>query len=262
MDNSTELKFKAGGLLTADQMNSLDERITNLEKNSNTENGSTITNIDEIKITILKNVYPIGSIYSSFDSTLPKDLFGFGSWEQIKGRFLIGTGTPVANTDGSSPGSYNYAAGDMGGEAEHVLTEAEMPEHRHLYTYYTKESTGVVASGTGSGAVKSMDLSTTNTQSAGSGEAHNNMPPYITVYMWQRVQDRFFITGQEYKVEEGMTWAEWCNKEEYNTTEFSITDEGYISNVDDYISLNDEKVKGDSLIILDTNYLTIQDGTQ
>ena len=52
------------------------------------------------------------------------------------------------------------------------------------------------------------------------------------------------------------------NKEEYNTTEFSITDEGYISDVDDYIALNDEKVKGDSLIILDTNYFIIQDGTQ
>lgn len=92
-------------------------------------------------------------------------------------------------------------------------------------------------------------------------QPHNNMPPYITIYMWQRVQDRFFITGQEYKVEEGMTWAEWCVSD-YNTTNYSENDEGYICYADDYISLNDEKVKGDSLIILDTNYPTIQDQTQ
>lgn len=36
-------------------------------------------------------IYPIGSIYISTSSTNPHDLFG-GTWEQIKGRFLIGVG--------------------------------------------------------------------------------------------------------------------------------------------------------------------------
>lgn len=281
MNEYNKQNFQAGALLTADQMSKIDAglfnafaKIKELEEKINSGNlgngdsgtgsgnGSAITNIDEIKITILKNVYPIGSIYSSFDSTLPKDLFGFGSWEQIKGRFLIGTGTPVANTDGSSPGSYNYDAGDMGGEAEHVLTEAEMPEHTHYYLRYKNSGSAQVSNGSGVTVVKGEVSATAETHSIGSGEAHNNMPPYITVYMWQRVQDRFFITGQEYKVEEGMTWAEWCNKEEYNTIGYSITEEGYISNADDYIALNDEKVKSDSLIILDTNYSIIEDQTQ
>lgn len=247
MDNSTELKFKAGGLLTADQMNSLDARITNLEKNSNTGNGSTITNIDEIKITILKNVYPIGSIYSSFNSTLPKDLFGFGSWEQIKDRFLYAAGD-------------ENEAGTLGGEAVHTLTIDEMPKHNHELKVQGTEAAANALTYTNQ--ENRYGAGGTLIQDTGGNQPHNNMPPYLTIYMWQRVQDRFFITGQEYKVEEGMTWADWCNKKEYNTTEFSMTDEGYISYADDYIALNDEKVKGDSLIILDTNYRTIQDRTQ
>ena len=278
MNGYEKQNFQAGALLTADQISNIDTglfnafaKIKELEEKINSGNlgngdsgtgsgnGSTITNIDEIKITILKNVYPIGSIYSSFDSTLPKDLFGFGSWEQIKGRFLIGTGTPIANTDGSSPGNYNYAVGDMGGEATHKLTIAEMPSHTH--NLIRKIGTAADGSDRATANGDGTNLSGVIGYTGGNG-AHNNMPPYITVYMWQRVQDRFFINGQEYKVEEGMTWAEWCNKEEYNTIGYSITEEGYISNADDYIALNDEKVKGDSLVILDTDYSIIVDQTQ
>ena len=77
--------------------------------------------------------YPVGSIYMSVNSTSPASLFG-GTWEQIKGRFLIGTGKPENNDDGTSPGNYNYAAGSKGGEATHKLSINEIPSHAgHLY---------------------------------------------------------------------------------------------------------------------------------
>ena len=42
--------------------------------------------------------YPVGAIYMSVDSTNPGSIFG-GTWEQIKGRFLLGVGQPTANGD-------------------------------------------------------------------------------------------------------------------------------------------------------------------
>lgn len=66
---------------------------------------------------MLDNVWPVGSIYMSVNSTDPGTLFG-GTWVRIKDAFLLSAGD-------------TYNAGDIGGEAEHTLTVAEMPSHQH-----------------------------------------------------------------------------------------------------------------------------------
>ena len=120
-------------------------------------------------------IYPVGSIYMSVNATNPKDLFG-GTWEQIQGRFLLGM-------------SSSYPAGSQGGEAAHTLTANEMPNHTHQYIDYW---TVAAASGTGRQAVKfnnnnySPESGGLSTGSSGSGKPHNNMPPYLAVYIWKR----------------------------------------------------------------------------
>ena len=120
-------------------------------------------------------IYPVGSIYMSVNATNPKNLFG-GTWEQIQGRFLLGM-------------SSSYPAGSKGGEATHTLTANEMPNHTHQYIDYW---TVAAASGTGRRAVKfnnnnySPESGGLSTGSSGSGQAHNNMPPYLAVYIWKR----------------------------------------------------------------------------
>ena len=124
---------------------------------------------------VLDNVYPVGSIYMNVNSTNPGTLFG-GTWEQIQGRFLLGM-------------SSNYPAGSSGGEATHTLTANEMPNHTHQYIDYW---TVAAASGTGRQAVKfnnnmySPESGGLSTGSSGGGQAHNNMPPYLAVYIWKR----------------------------------------------------------------------------
>lgn len=80
------------------------------------------------------NIYPVGSIYMSVNSTNPSTLFG-GTWEQIKGRFLLAAGTPSANSDnyfGNMSGqAWNAGAGSTGGQDFHTLTTSEMPAHGH-----------------------------------------------------------------------------------------------------------------------------------
>lgn len=120
-------------------------------------------------------IYPVGSIYMSVNATNPKNLFG-GTWEQIQGRFLLGM-------------SSSYPAGSQGGEATHTLTANEMPNHTHQYIDYW---TVAAASGTGRRAVKfnnnnySPESGGLSTGSSGGGQPHNNMPPYLAVYIWKR----------------------------------------------------------------------------
>lgn len=124
---------------------------------------------------ILDNVYPVGSIYMSVNSTNPKNLFG-GTWEQIQGKFLFGMDS-------------SYPAGSTGGEITHKLTIDEMPEHGH--TIYYPNAGGPY----GNANISYPEGSDTNmtwcaemckTAATGGGAAHNNMPPYLSVYIWKR----------------------------------------------------------------------------
>ena len=118
---------------------------------------------------IWSKIYPVGSIYMSTSSTNPSTLFG-GSWSQITGRFLLAAGN-------------GYSAGSTGGEATHVLTQNEMPNHTHSWWMYNFTQVG----GTGGGAgVLAGGTTSQTTGSSGGGVAHNNMPPYYVVYMWHR----------------------------------------------------------------------------
>lgn len=126
---------------------------------------------------ILDNVYPVGSIYMSVNSTNPKNLFG-GTWEQIQGRFLFGMNS-------------SYPAGSTGGEITHALTIDEMPEHNH--TIYYPNAGGPY----GNANISYPEGSDTNmtwcaemckTAPTGGGAAHNNMPPYLSVYIWKRTK--------------------------------------------------------------------------
>lgn len=130
--------------------------------------------------TAIEAIYPVGSIYMSVNSTNPATLFGFGTWAQIKDTFLLAAGDA-------------YSGGSTGGEATHKLTVNELPSHRHgiqRARWYNADS-DVVSSNTGS--IYGTDGSTTakyrsdyDIETTGSDAAHNNMPPYLAVYIWKR----------------------------------------------------------------------------
>lgn len=116
--------------------------------------------------------YPVGAIYLSVTDTDPATLFG-GTWERIGGRFLLGADD-------------TYTAGSTGGEAEHTLTIDEMPKHNH-------EIDNLNASGNATPymTVQAQDKvgygGNVQTMYAGGSQPHNNMPPYLAVFMWKRV---------------------------------------------------------------------------
>lgn len=119
-----------------------------------------------------QGAYPVGSIYLSVTDANPAALFG-GTWERIGGRFLLGADS-------------TYAAGSTGGEAAHTLTTDEMPKHNHEI-----DNLNAAGNATPFMTVQAQDKKgyggNVQTMYAGGGKAHNNMPPYLAVYMWRRV---------------------------------------------------------------------------
>lgn len=134
--------------------------------------------------------FPVGGIYISVASTNPSSLWSGTTWEQFAtGRTLVGINTsdPDFNT-----------AGQTGGKKTHTLTPDEIPAHGHgmAHTHsYTGPNTGSWKVGTGkahtwctsAGGKTSGGASKTTTDNAGGGLEHNNLQPYIVVYMWKRV---------------------------------------------------------------------------
>ena len=121
--------------------------------------------------TVFDMVYPVGSVYVSVNSTSPATLFG-GTWVQIKDKFLLSAGD-------------TYKSGATGGEDTHVLTVDEMPRHNHSI-----DNLNASGSTTPYMTVQAQEKKgyggNVQTFFTGGGQAHNNMPPYIVVYIWQR----------------------------------------------------------------------------
>ena len=129
----------------------------------------------------LLDVYPVGSIYISYLSTSPATLFG-GTWTQIKDRFLVAWN--------GTTGTFRLID-DTGGEETHQLTINEMPAHNHRDVTGTNDANRIKIggnSGSDEGILYSTGfnewISTENT--VGGNQAHNNLPPYMAVYMWRR----------------------------------------------------------------------------
>lgn len=142
--------------------------------------------VTTLKATILAEVYPVGSIYTNATvSTNPATLLGFGTWSAFgDGRVLVGNGTS----------DQAFAAGATGGASTHTLTAAQMPAHTHVATYGGTlgvnandpgfgSEVGGLGTGGSFGATGRGSAALNNT---GGGGSHNNLQPYIVVYMWRR----------------------------------------------------------------------------
>ena len=161
-------------------------------------------NLKEYTALLIKSIrlfsWPVGSIYTSTKPTDPHELFG-GTWEPIQGTFLWCAGP-------------KHAAGTSGGEETHTLIIEEMPAHSHSgttswsgnHTHHVSRNVDITNEETNSypgsrDTIGNYDGSspfvtsangnhnhTFTTDNSGGGEAHNNMPPYKSVYAWQIVK--------------------------------------------------------------------------
>lgn len=152
---------------------------------------------------LVESLYPVGSVYiNASNSSNPSVLLGFGTWTATgQGRVLIGVN--------GSDSDFN-TSGKTGGEKKVTLTQGQLPSHTHGSGSLVTNTTGAHSHGftlgsenASSGVVPRTGTNFINngatvsagnhshtisgsTSSTGSNEAHNNLQPYLTVYMWTR----------------------------------------------------------------------------
>lgn len=160
---------------------------------------------DENNNNVYPNPFPVGAIYMSVDSRNPSSIFG-GTWEQIKDKFLLSAGD-------------TYKAGNSGGEASVKLNTNQIPSHAHsgstsangnhnhkvLLNWDANFPLRGYPGWTGGQVGQGMNMQTSyngfnvgtsndgnhnhtfTTSNTGGNQSHNNMPPYLVVYVWRRV---------------------------------------------------------------------------
>lgn len=148
-------------------------------------------------IPILDLIYPVGTLYWSKNETDPAILFG-GTWERIKDKFILAAGD-------------SYLQGNTGGKANVALTVDQMPAHTHTRgsmnikgtfsghennasdVFSVSETTEWHGNRNNNGHKRKITFDasknwTGSTSSVGKGYAHDNMPPYIAYYCWERIK--------------------------------------------------------------------------
>lgn len=134
---------------------------------------------------LMDKIYPVGSIYMSVNNVSPATFLG-GTWVALQNRFLLGAGD-------------SYEANTTGGEASHTLTIDEMPSHDHFPSKLNGDSDlPIYFDASWGSSITGQNLGTT-TQTTNNGfyfynnpeggsQPHNNIPPYLAVYMWKRTE--------------------------------------------------------------------------
>lgn len=133
----------------------------------------------------LLSVYPVGSIYISVNNTNPGNVFG-GTWQSF------GAGRTLVGFDSSQPEFDTIKK--IGGEKTHTLTPDELARHEHFDVKWAGynigfDSGGVALKLTGQDwhGYDNGQNGKMRTGMAGGDYPHNNLQPYITVYMWLRI---------------------------------------------------------------------------
>ena len=159
--------------------------------------------------------YPVGSIYMSLNSTNPAELFG-GTWQPLdEGRVLIGANSsyPVNSkggeathvlTEGEMPSHVHDGTTAQDGSHSHTLslcTTSVKEGIQYMYPYDYNNFTIIMLNYQSdvsqrewySPTDKILSVNNTGnhnhsflTNSTGLSSPHNNMQPYLAVYMWYR----------------------------------------------------------------------------
>lgn len=151
-------------------------------KNKNNEEVYPVTDaslVANITQTILNKTYPVGSIYMSATLSTPAQVASAigGTWVAWgAGRVPVGVDASQAEFD---------TVEETGGEKTHTLTVDEMPSHKHDIM---NVDTGSGSQGKRSGTYYNGGWwgNYQSTESTGGDQAHNNLQPYITCYMYKR----------------------------------------------------------------------------
>lgn len=141
------------------------------------------------KVVVPLAAYPVGSIFMHTTSTNPAALLGGGEWDRFgKGRVLVGVdeNDPTFNNPLTTGGEKEVKLTSPGQNAPHVHGVND-PGHTHGFGAIDPSFGGLVGEANfAQPANVDKNVTGITIQSSGGGEGHNNIQPFVTVYMWVR----------------------------------------------------------------------------
>ena len=149
--------------------------------------------ITSMKNEILQTLYPVGSIYTSMNSTNPETVLGFGSWKQIVNKFLYcaryskQTGGSKKIKEANLPphthtGTTNFSGDHIHSLRDHPLYNSEYEAGYDVLSPAYNDSTKKTFRQTEPGGNHSHTFTTNPT-----GLGKDYMPPFVTIFAWYRV---------------------------------------------------------------------------
>ena len=139
---------------------------------------------------LLQRVYPIGSFYVTESTSNPPTLFGFGRWEKIEDRFLIGASRnmPIKSSGGSKTHAHGNKDGRNGNLAAAIGATNNQP-NTIGYKAANDTNIGAVGGATYVVAGTSIGFASWNhfTQVVGQTAEASTLPPYYAVNIWRRI---------------------------------------------------------------------------
>ncbi|EAX78761.1 hypothetical protein TVAG_072900 [Trichomonas vaginalis G3] len=151
------------------------------------------TELQTLKTEILQTIYPVGSIYTSMNSTRPEVVLGFGTWTQIVDRFLY-----CANSSKETGGSKTISGENLPAHSHYIdLSTSQAGWHKHRYWDWSAMTKGK-GYDVKDNVKFAIDCYWSNTEGGGNhthrvsgytqttGQSKDYMPPYMTVYAWYR----------------------------------------------------------------------------
>lgn len=158
---------------------------------------------------LLEIIYPVGVYYWSSDSTSPKELFGFGDWDQIKDRFILAMGDKF-KTINEMGGSFKIEADKIPSHIHNIEINSDEADLKGSFITEIQnpgKTTGIISYTVLGGEGKhgddaghyhrriqlNIDATHTHTFNIDLKDDNNNFPnkdyiqPYITAYCWKRI---------------------------------------------------------------------------
>jgi hypothetical protein len=141
-------------------------------------NDKQVVNVEFVLKMMDKLIPPVGFIYMSTSSDNPSAIYPGTTW------VAWGSGRVPISVDTNN--NFNVVE-KTGGSTTHTLTINEMPLHDHKANGWGGVSKNIEGGDYQREAMKRNEASDLTTTNSGSSQAHNNLQPYITCYMFKRI---------------------------------------------------------------------------